>query len=208
MVEGVIENIVDSSYLQGVTNILDRYGRRKGVLQRQLTSLVPYSGFWRSINRASEVVLKGSAYHSDTRSFFGSMAQVIPGLSENPKLNVWGEDIKIEGGVFRQWLPYKWSKETDDPVEKELDRLGYYPGLPRQTINIKKGNTTEKVKLPDALYRDYCVYFGNLAKKRLTQKIADPNFQKLPDEVKLRLIDKDLDNTRRNALIKVKQELR
>ena len=178
MTEGLLENLVDSSYMQGVTNILDRYGGRKGMIQRTLASFVPFSGFWRSVNRAYDVATEGKTLVRDTKSLLGAFSQVIPGLTDKvpAKLTVWGEEIPIEGGIFRQWLPYKWSKEKDDPTEKMLEKLGLYPGLPSKHVTINK----KKVELPDDIYRDYCISYGHKAKKRLDKLAEQSYFKNLP----------------------------
>ena len=44
--DGIIKNLIDSSYLQGVTNVLDRFGKRKGAIERTMAGFVPMSSFW------------------------------------------------------------------------------------------------------------------------------------------------------------------
>ena len=205
IVEGLAENIIDSSYAQGVTNILDRYGQRKGIVQRQLSTLVPYSSFWRSINRSYEAATQGSAKIRDTKSFLGAFSQTIPGLSKKipPKLNIWGDEIELEGGVFRQWLPYKWAKESTDPVEVELERLGVYPGFPQQKVTIQG----KPVKLPDDLYRDYLIHAGDKMKTALDKLVTQRGYMaNKNDELKKRIIDKMLTSIRQLELGRVKIE--
>lgn len=204
MVEGLMENVIDSSYLQGVTNILDRYGRREGMLQRTTASFVPYSSFWRSINRAYDVATEGKTLVRDTRSLMGAFSQVIPGLSDKApaKLTVWGEEIPIEGGIFRQWLPYKWSKEKEDTTEKMLESLEIYPGHPRQRVTINR----VKIKLPDDLYKEYCLSYGYQAKKILDKIIARPNFKQKNDELKKAQINNVLTTIRNHELGRAKYE--
>lgn len=204
MVEGLAENVIDSSYLQGVTNILDRYGRRKGMLERTTASFVPYSSFWRSINRAADVAFEGKTLVRDTKSLLGAFSQVIPGLSDKApaRLNVWGEEIPIEGGVFRQWLPYKWSKEKEDATEKMLESLEIYPGLPKQQVTIKG----QKVKLPDNIYRNYCISYGHKAKKILDKTVSKPSFKHKKDELKIKQLDSIMTTIRYRELERAKRE--
>jgi hypothetical protein len=209
MAEGLAENIIDSSYAQSITNVLDRFGGRKGMVQRQLSTLIPYSSFWRSINRAYEAATEDSAKVRETRSLLGAFSQTLPpgtleklGLDKpKAKLNVWGEEITIEGGVFRQWLPYKWAKEIDDPVEKELERLGVYPGLPKQTVTIKD----EEVKLPDDLYREYVISVGHKMKKALDGIVSQGGYRaNKNDDLKVKRIDHILTSIRHSELNRVK----
>jgi len=204
MVEGLMENVLDSSYLQGVSNILDRHGRRQGMVERTAASFVPYSSFWRSINRAYEVATTGKTLVRDTRGFLGAFSQVIPGLSDKApaRLTVWGEEIPLEGGIFRQWLPYKWSKEKHDSTEKMLEELGIYPGHPKQTVTVKG----RKVKLPDNIYKNYCLTFGHKAKKRLDFIVTKSKFRNKKDRAKKDEINRVLIKERYKALQKAKRE--
>ncbi len=197
--------IMDNSYLQGVTNLLDRYGSRRGMAQRMGASLVPYSSFWRSVNHAYEAATEGTAKIRPSNDWLGAFAQVIPGLSKiiPAKLTLWGDEIDYPGGVLRQWLPLKWQSENLDPVETELERLGVYPGQPGQNIAIGG----KPVKLPDDLYRDYCISFGARAKKILDIVIAQPGWQGYAnDEIKVKQIEHVMDSLRSQELQKAKAE--
>lgn len=206
MVEGLLENIIDSSYLQGVTNILDKYGRRKGMVERTLSSFVPYSSFWRSVNRAYEVATTGKTLVRDTKSLMGAFSQVIPGLSDKApaRLTVWGEEIPIEGGVFRQWLPYKWSKEKEDATEKMLESLGIYPGRPGQMVTIKN----KKIKLSDNIYKEYCLSYGHKAKKVLDNIVSKPSFKNKRDQLKIKQLNSILTKIRYHELQRAKNEFK
>ena len=175
--DGIVKNLIDSSYLQGVTNVLDRFGKRKGAIERTVAGFVPYSSFWRSINRSAEVMMEGEAKFREAQTLFDAFSQVIPGLSGNApaKMDIWGKEIVIEGGVLRQWLPYKWSKQTADDLELELERLGVYPGLPGKTMTIDG----KKVELPDDLYREYAISLGSDLKQVLDTAIATPGYQNI-----------------------------
>jgi hypothetical protein len=201
---GIVSNLLDSSYLQGVTNLLDKYGQRKGMVQRTFASFVPFSGFWRSVNRAYEAATQGEPKVRETNSWLGAFSQVIPGIGETlpPRMNVWGKEISIPGGVLRQWLPYKYSKESDDPTEKELARLGIYPGFPKQKITI----SGEKVELSKEEYRDYALYYGSMAKELIDGIIATDAYKAMDDEKKGKYLDSKLTSVRENTLKAVKKE--
>ena len=102
------------------------------------------------------------------------------------KLNTWGEESVIPGNVFQQWLPFKWSKETDDPVEKELERLEIYPSLPRQTVSYKG----KDVKLPDDVYRKYCIDFGTELKHNFEVRINQENWDAHPPAIRKKILEK------------------
>ncbi len=209
--DGMAKNLIDSGYLQGVTQVLDRHGKRKGMLQRQVSSLVPFSSFWRSINRSVEVATEGETKVRETKSFLGAFSQVIPGLSGKmpARLNVWGEEIVMPGGMFRQWLPVKWAKETDDPVEKTLEKIGVYPGLPGKHVAIK-GVRTE---LDDDIYRSYLKSYGSKAKRllgkrvKLLNRIKDPLIaQKMVDKMLRQVRGMELRRAKRKQLLKDRRE--
>ena len=170
-------NLIDSSYLQGVTQLLNRYDKLKDFPKRTIPSLlVPYSGFFRSINRAYEAATEGSAKVRETDSWLGAFSTVIPGLSKTfpAKLTVWGEEVELEGGVFRQWLPFKWATEKKDLTETSLEKIGVYPGHPSQTIKINGKET----KLDDDVYRNYLIAYGHKAKANLDKYFSQPHVQR------------------------------
>ena len=169
------DNLIDSGYLQGVSQILNRHGAFKTMPKRMAGSLVPFSGFWRSINRAYEVATEGQAglYEND---WLGTFAQVLPGLSKlaTKRVTVWGEEINLQGGIFRQWLPWKWSKGvTDDPTETGLETLGVYPSFPQQTVTYRR----QKIRLDDDIYRKFTMASGSKAKKKLDERFSSPSWQ-------------------------------
>ena len=175
-------NLIDSSYLQGMSQVLNRHGQFSTQPKRLAASLVPFSGFWRSVNRSYEAAVEGEAKYRPGRDWVGALAGVVPGLYEHsqPEINVWGEDVKLDGGVFRQWLPYKWSKETDDPTEKFLEKLEVYPGLPNQWVTHRR----ESLRLDDDIYRDFVISAGSKAKKILDKKISNSVWQSAVNDKK------------------------
>jgi hypothetical protein len=166
-------NLIDSSYLQGMSQLLNRHGGFETQPKRLAASMVPYSGFWRSINRSYEAAVEGQAKYRPGRDIVGAFAGVIPGLYKysQPEITVWGEEVKLQGGVFRQWLPYKWSKETSDPTEVFLEKIKKYPGMPNQWVTHRK----ESLRLDDDIYRDFVISAGSKAKKKIDARV--PSWQ-------------------------------
>jgi hypothetical protein len=177
---GLYSYVLDSSYVSGLTQLTNKYGGQKSFLQRTAASFVPYSSFWRSVNKAYEALTEGDVKARESGSWLGALAQVIPGLSSKvpAKLNVWGEEVVIEGGVFRQWLPYKAATETDDPLEKELESLEMYPKLPNNRLRVYPNDKTT-TELPEGFYRDYCIHFGNKLHTRLSKIIGSEGYQRV-----------------------------
>jgi len=210
MANDLKNNLIDSSYMQGITQVLNRHGKSKGAVQRLGSSLVPYSGFFRSINRSYEAATEGQAKVRESNSWLGAFSQTIPFMEKPPaKLNVWGEEITFEGGMFRQWLPYKWSSQTTDKTELALKKLDIYPGLPSQTVTIKG----KKERLDDETYRNECVFFGSRAKKKLDVFINSEPFQRALKKEEnypklIRMINSRLDYDRNLARRKAVMEFR
>jgi hypothetical protein len=182
------DNLIDSSYLQGVSEIMNRsYSgenrKIKGIAQRTLASFVPYSSFFRSINRAIEAEFEGSAKVRDTNSFIGAFSQVLPFMYKltEPRLDVLGKEIELEGGVFRQWLPYKWRTETNDIVEKTFEVLDVYPSLPQEKYTFRG----QEKKFSDETYRNFVISYGNRAYQKMNEMVSSQYFQDvLKDETK------------------------
>lgn len=188
------DNLLDSSYFQGITNLLDKYGNRKGMFQRQAASFTPFSGFFRSINRATESTLEGDAKIRDTSTLKGAFSQVVPFMygSQPVKLDVWGNEKKLQGGAIRQFSPYKMSAESNDPVEKELARLKYYPGLPSDKVKI--GNLN--LDIPQDLYRTYLTRTGQETKEYFKEAIKHPEYRSWTDQEKRDHLESEFKATR------------
>jgi hypothetical protein len=190
MVNDFKNNLIDSSYLQGVSKVINRHGQAQSAIPQLAASMVPYSGFWRSINRAYEAYHEGGAKVYDHRDMMAAFGGVIPGLYKlrEPKLNVWGEEVELPGNVLAQWVPYKFAPATQDKTELFLEELGYTPGLPNQRVDFG----TVKAKLDDDIYRQMVVDGGVKIKKWLDSKVQIPVWQKRlkTDKGKERLIQR------------------
>ena len=174
--QGMKNNVIDGSYFQGLQAVMNRHQKTKGSIARFGASFVPYSSFFRSMSRAYEVGTEGNAKAREGNEYQKSFSSVLPWLVDKPpaKLNVWGEDAIIPGGMLRQWLPFKWTDKKSDAVEDEFEKLGFYPGVPDQTVNING----KRVKLDDDIYRKYVQTFGFKAKNKMNAMINTPQYQK------------------------------
>jgi len=210
---GLTDNLIDSSYFQGMQQVFNKNEKFKEAPFRLAASFVPYSSFWRSLNRAYEKYSEGEAKVREKSGWLSAFAQVIPGLSGKipAELNAWGEEKIIPGSVFQQWLPYKWIKEKDDTTEKALARLEIYPGLPGQHVTI----LDKKVKLDEDIYRKYCIDYGHRAKQRLDSFFSRSMYQKAAkterfDQHTIERIDKFLTEirtrSRRRAIVEQRKK--
>jgi len=187
--------VITNSYLDGVARLAKEQGVARHV-ERIPSNLIPYSSFWRSLNRAADVMRsddpEAGARLRESRGILAQLGQTLPFMEEEGpfkarvRLNSFGEEIKIPGGAFRQWLPFKWSRAALDPVETELERLGRYPGLPSQTF--KHGE--DEIELDDDFYREYVQLYGKETKQMIVKAMASPRYRALSDPAKERLINR------------------
>lgn len=208
--DGIKWNILDGSYFSGLQTIFNRHGKRKGAVAKWTSSFVPYSSFWRSINRSAEVLTEGEAKPREGNEWLKAFSQVVPGLSGKlpAKLTVYGEESVIPGDVFQQWLPFKWSKETNDKVELELSKIktskypsGIYPSLPQKTVTYNG----KEIDLDDQTYRSYCIDYGANLKNEFDRIVGSSRWSKYQDSTKvdvLKRIQKKVSMSARRRLIR------
>jgi hypothetical protein len=201
-------NVIDGSYFQGIQSLMNRNQKAKDSAARFAASWIPYSSALRSTSRAVEVYQTGSAKPREGEGFLKAFSTTIPGLSKDmpAKLDVWGNESVIPGGVLRQWLPWKWDIETNDPLEKELARLDIYPGLPGK--KYKPRNSKEYKEIPDEIYRKYAIAVGHKLHKRLSKAIKENSYKNAPDEIKMKRLTHILTSTRDGERAKMRNELR
>ena len=106
----------------------------------------------------------------------------------------------LEGGVLRHWLPFKYSKETDSELEKELERIGVYPSLPNKNLTIRG----ETIEMPKDFYRDYAISYGSQLKKVLEKSIG--KVRNKDPEIAIKAIQPIVDKIRNAYLLKAKSE--
>lgn len=206
------QHLLDSTYFQGVQTVLNRHNQLEGAFQRGVSSFVPFSSFWRSINKSYEVLTEGEAKSREVSDWLGAFSQVIPGLSVygKPKLDVWGEEIILEGGIFRQWLPYKMRTERADITEDGLEELDMAPSHPKKTF--KRGG--EIREFDEDIYSNYRIAYGGAAKKHLDKMFQKRSIKKLlanedKHPVLIKILDRQLNNLRRTYRLKaIKKQLK
>jgi hypothetical protein len=203
----IVESFFDSPWLQGISSLSEQWGWER-TYQRLPSMLVPYSGMGRYIADTIEA-WDGKGARIRDRSMASEILNVIPGLSrETPaRLNVWGEEVAMAGtkgdyGPFKVWLPIKWSRESDDPVEVMLkEELEYYPGLPGRNVAVRG----EDIRLPDKLYRDYCISYGKAGKEAIASLMEKPIWKRMDKKGKERKVEAVLRGVRTRKLNQAKR---
>lgn len=217
IVSDLKNNLIDSSYFQGLQQVFNRHQKIETAPQRIGASFVPYSSFWRSMNRAYEKATLGDVKLREKGTWLGALAHVIPGLSDKmpAKLNIWGDEIVIPGSILQHWLPYKWSKETQDPVEIELERINtslkdsptglkVYPGQPMQTIKYEG----KKIKLSDKVYRDHLIDLGRELRSTYEKAMRSSSYQIRTSEQKAKILNKRTSKVRRKIRSKLLRKIK
>lgn len=209
-------NLIDSSYFQGLQQVFNRHQKVEEAPQRFTGSFVPYSSFWRSMNRAYEKATLGDVKLREKGTWLSALAHVILGLSGKvpAELNIWGDEIVIPGSILQHWLPYKWSKETNDPVEIELEKINkdlknsptglkVYPGQPMQTIKHKG----KKIKLSDDVYRDYLIDLGRELRASYEKAMGKTSYILRSSEQKAKILNRRTSKARNKIRSKLLRKI-
>lgn len=208
--------LLDASYVSQLSDLMENISRGDGGYkamrrfgQRFPTSFVPYSSFLRSMARATEAVTTGEVVLREPKTVLEAAKAQIPFLTETvaARKTVFGQEILLPGGPFRQWLPYKASKATKDPVELELQRLGINFGMPAREIR--------GIELTDEQYDRYMTLSGEAIYKELkrifTSKVwieAEDNLQTrmAQDKIIKRVRDRIREAYRGKMLVEIAQD--
>ena len=110
----------------------------------------------------------------------------------------------LPGGVFRQWLPYKWATEINDPVEKALEELEIYPSRPTKKIKVNG----ESVEIPDDLYRQYAIDYGSELKAEWMKLVSQENYKNATDERKKKALESRRRRIGNRARAKLRREMK
>ena len=217
--------MLQSTWTRNLTGWFDRRGERLGEKavsyagRTSSTLLIPMAGFWKNIKKVFEGYSYGEERLNEYNVFLSEWSNTIPWSNEiikevwgdeyelNRRINVLGEEVSIEGGALRQWLPYKWQEASgEDSVESELDRLGFYPALPHRTINLK-GYGNKEIPNQKNEYYEYCLAYGVATKRGLKQVMELKAYDKAIDKVKEIMLRKSIDLHRRPVQKKMRAEM-
>jgi len=213
----VINNILDASYLSGLTDVLDSVRaadrmpqKLTNILNRTAASFSPMSSFQRSFVRAVDAVGKEGAAARKPKGMLETLYAATPGLAGRiaTRKNVWGEEVVVPGSPLEQWLPWKAAKPTKDKVEQEIERLNElglasYPGMLQQFLSVKG----TRVDLDEKQYDAYITESGRAVKAALDKIVNAPSWQRKKDQQKADLIKHTIDKVRRRVRDKFKRKL-
>lgn len=98
-----------------------------------------------------------------TRSMLGAFQEVAPGYSDAlpPSRNIWGEPVLFRGFQNRAAVsPFEIGSRQAAPLDQEVQRLGFEPNMPGETLTVNGVNVTLTPQEHDRLV----VLAGNEAK--------------------------------------------
>lgn len=188
--KSISRNLVSKTWLKGLTDAVnaytdpDRYGEKW---------ILNYAGTAVPTAIAQEARVQ-DPYLRRAENLIDKVKSRIPGLSEDllPKLNLWGEPIKLEGSLGPDRLsPIYMSRESDDKVASEMVRLDMAPSPVDKKIN--------GVELTPEQENEYITLAGQPAKAQLDRLVYTENWERIPDVVKKDLIDDVISRNRRLA---------
>lgn len=181
----IFKNATEKTFMQGLNNLVNameepsRYGER--FVSGFASAAVPFSGAVRGIADAMDDTVR------DPQTIAENVKTGIPGLSKTvrPKLDPYGEPAKKPAGpVERFFSPVQTSRESDDQVTKELERLS--------VVVPSAGRSQAGVKLTDAEYHEFIERKGKKVREGLERLISASNYKKQDDTVRKSRLEKYL----------------
>ena len=233
----VASNLAEKTYLQGISNFVDSVlseGRSVDKAKKFLTDTA--LGFSPNVIRQTSAALDPTMREATT--LVKKAQDRIPYIRGNDirvmgtdfnieavpeRLDIWGDPIvrapsmtvagkplidQFGAVAFNLLSPIKPTRETTDPVKKEVARLGLGLDRPKKEVNMSVNIEGEekpvkfKIELTDRERRQFTFASGILAKQIVQQDIASPEWQQLDDDERRKLI-KDRMSSSREAFRKL-----
>lgn len=227
----VAANLAEKTYLQGISNFVDSVvseGRSVDKAKKFLTDTA--LGFVPNILRQTSVALDPTMREATT--LVKKAQDRIPYIRGNDirvmgtdinieavpeRLDVWGDPIvrapsmtvagkplidQFGAAAFNLLSPIKPTRETTDPVKKEVARLGLGIDRPKKEVNLSVNIEGEeepikfKIELTDRERRQFTLASGIMAKALIQQDIASPEWQQLDDDQRQKLIKDRMSSSR------------
>ena len=176
------QNVLDESFMRGPAELLraiedhNRYGAQ--YVRNFLSSFTPFSVGSAQIARAMD------PYSRQARTTMDAIKNKIPGMSETllPRRDIWGEPIANKEAMGGKGVTAVYAVQmSKDPVNQAMVELGIHPAPVKRSIR--------NVDLTDEQYDDYARIAGRMTKQRLDVFVNSPDFARLPNFEKVKLIE-------------------
>lgn len=227
----VASNLAEKTYLQGISNFVDSVlseGRSVDKAKKFLTDTA--LGFSPNVLRQTSVAIDPTMREATT--LVKKAQDRIPYIRGNDirvmgtdfnieavpeRLDVWGDPVvrapsmtvagkplidQFGAVAFNLLSPVKPTRETTDPVKKEVARLGLGIDRPKKEVNLSVNIEGEekpvkfKIELTDRERRQFTLASGIMAKALIQQDIASPEWQQLDDDQRKKLIKDRMSSSR------------
>lgn len=189
------KSLTEQTFLKGVSSGLkainepDRYAA--SFVENSLAGFVP--SLLNDIARGTDTVVR------DTDGLRQRLKARIPGLRQQlpTKPNALGEDIQQEGGLLGSMFdPFNSRTPSDDPLVKEMSRVGYNLNVVGDTLNEQKLTQAEKI--------EYQRRAGKYIREFLPQVINAEGYQELDKETQKSIIEKTVNKAKDVAREEIK----
>lgn len=134
MTTALAKNLTSKTYLQGITQFMNALSEPDRNVERyirsQTSALVP--------NALNDIRKEEDPYMREVQTLFEAIKNKLPEYSKDlpPRRNIWGDAIKYPKGLGEfSMSPFATTTESDDPVNKEVMRLGMSVNLPSYRIS-------------------------------------------------------------------------
>ena len=191
LIHAIAQNVLDESFVRGPADLLraihdpERYGGY--YVRNELASFVPFSVGMSQMARAVD------PYTRDARTMVDAIKAKIPFVSEGlrPKLDIWGNPTPSRAGLGFDATAIWEQKQSSDPVNQEMLRLGCWPTAVERKIR--------GVHLTDEQHDEFATVAGHLAKQNLDRIIGSQQWLDMPDHVRRDVIDHVFRTSRESA---------
>lgn len=227
----VAANLAEKTYLQGISNFVDSVlseGRTVDKAKKFLTDTA--LGFVPNVLRQTSVAVDPTIREAST--LVKKAQDRIPFVRGNDirvmgtdfnieavpeRLDVWGDPIvrapsmtvagkplidQFGAAAFNLLSPIQPTRETTDPVKKEVARLGLGLDRPKKEVNLsiniegKEKPVKFKIELTDRERRQFTLASGIMAKALIQQDLASPEWKQLDDDQRQKLIKDRMSSSR------------
>jgi len=208
----VADRFVNNSFLRGVSDMLDlipsyqslsgRNAEERSVGNwgeygaKQIASFYPRAFNWLEEIAGGQKVQRPEGTGEGMENFLSGITNHItastPFISgEIPvKIDIWGNEIHKQqvtsdptiNNILNALVPVQLEKKKEDPVNKELLRLKYYPQAPQQSIDGYRMTNKE--------YEQYMKVVGKETKNKLDVLITEDKYKSAQESDKVDMIKK------------------
>jgi hypothetical protein len=198
-----IGSFLDQSFLSGLFDFVEAVNDPERSATRfagrLASSAIPFTAAVRTVQQAVDPVVR------QPRSIPETIKAGVPGLSESvqPRISRYGEPVVREGGPLRRAAdPFNVSSVVDDPIDRELQRLGVVVALPSREVRLPAGRTLTPEQETAAMQRR-----GQTVRRALERLMDDPRYARLDDDGRVRVIQRLLPRVRERTSAALRRDL-